>query len=258
MKILINYGNNIFKKSQQLNSKTAKNIGLFDKVISYHPEDIDDEFYQKNKKILDVDKGNGYWLWKAYFMQKTIKDLTEGDYLFYCDSGSYFINNINPIIELCEKENQDIIPFNVGAIEKYWTKRETLISMNCDSPEFTDTEQRLGGFVLFKKSETSVKFINEYLNLSQKFDLISDQTNSSIPPNNEGFKDHRHDQSIFSLLTKKYKLTAFRDPSQFGNDRKESYPNSKYEQIIELTRKRKKPFHKKKIYKAITLQFLRK
>ena len=258
MKVLINYGNNIFKKSQEINSQSALKIGGFDEVISYHPKDIDSDFYKKNKEILEQERGNGYWLWKSYFINKAMQNLSNGDYLFYCDSGSYFINSIDPIIKLCKQYNQDIIPFNVGAIEKYWTKRDVFISMNCDMPEFTDTEQRLGGFILFKKSDKSIKFIDEYLSLTQDYSLITDVENSLGSPNYNGFIAHRHDQSIFSLLTKKYKLEAFRDLSQFGNDRSAQYPNLDYNQIIQLTRKRKKPFRKKKIYKILTLQKFRK
>ena len=257
MKVLINYGNKIFKKSQQINSQTAIKPGGFDKVISYHPEDIDESFYKKNKIILDQEKGNGYWLWKPYFIHKTLEQLQDGDYLFYCDAGSYFIRPVDPIINLCEKYNQDIICFGVGHIEKYWTKRDTFISLNCDDPKYTETEQRLGGFVLIKKSQFSVNFINEYLKLSQNPQLISDQPNICNLPNYPGFQQHRHDQSIFSLLTKKYNLIHFRDLSQFGNNCKNKYANSNYEQIIELTRKRKKPFRNKKIYKMITLSKIR-
>ncbi len=39
------------------------------------------------------------------------------------------------------------------------------------------------------------------------------------------------------LLTKRYGLAAYRDPSQWGNDLREEYPASCYGQLIELTRR---------------------
>jgi hypothetical protein len=60
MKLLINYANNVFRKSQRLNSKTGEKVGFFDEVISYSPRDIEPDFYEKNKQILRQKKGNGY------------------------------------------------------------------------------------------------------------------------------------------------------------------------------------------------------
>ncbi len=68
MKLLINYANQVFHKSQKLNSKTGKEVGLFDEVISYSVKDIDQGFYRKNKNILNKKRGNGcsqqtnYWM----------------------------------------------------------------------------------------------------------------------------------------------------------------------------------------------------
>jgi hypothetical protein len=46
------------------------------------------------------------------------------------------------------------------------------------------------------------------------------------------FKDHRHDQSILSLLVKKYNIEIFRDPTQWGNSEKELFKNSSYDQLF--------------------------
>ena len=40
-------------------------------------------------------------------------------------------------------------------------------------------------------------------------------------PNYEGFIENRHDQTIWSLLTKKHGILSFRDPSQYGDGAKE-------------------------------------
>jgi hypothetical protein len=82
---------------------------------------------------------------------------------------------------------------------------------------------------------------------------LTDIENAYGSDNYPNFKDHRHDQSIFSLLSKKYDFLAFRDPSQFGNDTKEFYTNSDYDQLINLDRKRNFPIHIK-IKKYLKIQ----
>ena len=115
------------------------------------------------------------------------------------------------------------------------------MALGADSNEFTDTYQRLGGFSLWRKSPTTLNFASEWLRLACDPQLISDAPNRCGLPNYPEFVAHRHDQSIFSLLAKQHGLPAFRDPSQWGNDRLEAYPNSPYPQLIELTRERNIP-----------------
>ena len=46
--------------------------------------------------------------------------------------------------------------------------------------------------------------MSEYLYYAQDKRIITDDPNELGYNNYEGFRDHRHDQSILSLLTKKY------------------------------------------------------
>lgn len=240
---LVNYANSDYVKLQQKNSKTAIQVGGITKAVSYQPSDIDQEFYRKNEGILDQPRGNGYWLWKPYFVKKALDQINTGDYLFYTDSGSYFVNSVENLILAINASNQDIMPFELSFKQSMWTKRDTFTLMNCDYPEFTESKIRMAGFILIKKSLVSVKFIDEWLFFAQDKRILTDIANTQTKPNYEDFIEHRHDQSIFSLLTKKYNFEAFRDPSQYGNFALHSYKNSKdYSQLVNLTRLKKTSF----------------
>jgi hypothetical protein len=239
-KILINYASGAFQESQRLNSETGLRVAGFDRAIPYGRNDVDAEFSSKNKRILSQRRGDGYWLWKPYFIEKALASLSEGDLLFYSDSGAHFIGSIDPIIEAGLRSNQDIVAFELSDVEKRWTKRDAFVLMNCDSQRYTDSPQRLASFALFRKSAFSLQFAREYLRLAQDARLITDSPNVMGKDNYPEFHDHRHDQSIFSLLTKIHNLPAFRDPSQWGNDRVNNYSNSAYGQLIAHTRKRHK------------------
>lgn len=178
MKLLINYANDKYKSSQKLNSKSGLEVGAFDKVISYSPKDIDTDFFQQNKSILSQKKGNGFWLWKPYFIKKSLETLNTNDFLFYSDSGAYFIDSIDPLINISLEYGQDIIPFElVPQLEREWTKRDTFILMDCDTWSFTDTRQRLSGFILWKKSEFTMNFINEFLEYAKDEKIITELEN---------------------------------------------------------------------------------
>lgn len=241
MIIAINYADENFRKAQKFNTKTAYKKGKVDKVIEYSPKDIDKRFYEDHKNILSEKRGGGYWLWKPYIVVKTLEEISEGDYLFYCDSGAYYINNIKYLINDMEKMNTDIMVFELPLIEKQWTKNELFNLMECVEEEYKESNQILGTYFLIKKSDYSMKFFEKYLKYACIEDVLNDKYDEELQC--EDFIDHRHDQSLLSLLSKKEKLRPFRDPSQFGIRpweyagesrliRYKRYKNSNYPKII--------------------------
>lgn len=236
MIIAISYANETYRKAQKLNMKTALKWGA-DKVICYTPEDIDEEFYEKNREILDSKRGNGYFLWKPYFLNKAYKELNEGDYLIYTDSGSVYVNKIQHLIDCMEREKVDIMVFSLEneLLERKYTKRDAFILMDCDETRYADTPQSIGGYVLLKKTPFVEKFLQEDLKYAQDPRIITDDDNVMGIKNYEDFIAHRHDQSVWSLMVKKYGLKRFRDPSQYGlinHYEEEVEDRSSYPQII--------------------------
>ena len=214
-KYYINFADSLFKKTQEFALKKAAKKGNFDFVKGYSPDDIEKEFYNQNKAVLNQKRGKGFWLWKPYFILKKLEEMDNGDYLFYSDSGIFFVKSVDILIEEIEKSEQDVMGFELPLIESQWTKEELFKSMDCDQKHFRESNQIIGGFQLIKKSVFSVNFYNEFLKYACNELNITDKYNQKILQNDD-FIDHRHDQSIFSLLYKKYKLKPYKDPTQFG------------------------------------------
>lgn len=267
MIIAINYADERFAKQQKYNAKTAYSIGRADKVIQYGYLDLDDEFKNKNKNILSQARGGGYWIWKPYIILKTLNEIADyGDYVLYCDSGSYFVNKIEHLIKAMEKENTDIMSFELPLMEKQWTKKETFVLMESDNYDVANSNQILATFILVKKSNRSIDFIKEYLKYCCNEKIVIDDYN--VAEQCREFITHRNDQSVLSLLIKKYKIQPFRDPSQYGDRhnayaekdrwlRYKNYENSCYPRIIMSQRTANlhtfkiKEFIKDNIYKIL-------
>jgi hypothetical protein len=62
--------------------------------------------------------------------------------------------------------------------------------------------------------------VRDWLAYACEDELITDSPNRLGLPNLPGFVDHRHDQSILSLLAAREALELFRHPSQMGNHAK--------------------------------------
>jgi len=214
-KVFMTYAEGSFVKNQKFALKMAKIRGGFDSVIGYAREDIDTEFYRHNDIILNTKIGAGYWLWKPYFIYKALKELNHGDVLVYGDAGSFFCKDINIILNELKPYNQNVMAFELPLIEAQWTKQELFINMGCNEDSYKYSNQLNGSFHLVVKSEVSLTFYKEYLELSCRRANISDDFDKNVTQD-ESFINHRYDQSVFSLLYKKYNFKGFKDPTQFG------------------------------------------
>ena len=203
--VAISYEDNKYKTSLEYNGKSALEIAGVDEFYGYCPEDLDEEFKKKNNYILSERKGNGYWLWKPYFIYKTLKTkLNDGDYLIYSDAGIAYIDKAQLIVNFINERKAEMYLHRLPHLEKHYTKRDAFILMGADLPFFAETGQFNAAFQIYKKSKFTEIFLEEYLYYAQDKRIITDDDNVMGLPNYDGFKAHRHDQSILSLLTKKY------------------------------------------------------
>ena len=216
--VAISYANQKYKTQLEINKKTALEIGKVTEYYAFGPEDIDKSFQNKNKDILSRKRGNGYWLWKPYFILKTLKEkLKEGDYLIYSDAGILYINSTYNIINFLKKKNIDIWAYQLQYKEKIWTKRDAFLLLGVDHPNFTESYQYMAGIQIYRKSNLSQGFLEDVLHYSTDKRIITDEKNSLGFPNYKGFKQNRHDQTVLSLMIKKYgfKLTNIKTPFTF-------------------------------------------
>lgn len=240
MIIAANYADRKFRRAQKLNSKTAKQWGA-DRVIEYTAKDIDPAFRAANKEILEHPRGGGYYLWKPYVFYRAYQEIGEGDYLIYTDAGSVYVDRIQKLIDCMEKEQVNLMLFSLQneMLERKYTKRDAFILTGCDDEKYAKTPQSIGGYMVCKKSPEVEAFFWEVLSYAQDIRIISDNPNTMGKENYPGFIDHRHDQSVISLISKKRGIKRFRDPSQYGLINR--YPaeveeRSDYPQIIDSHR----------------------
>ena len=203
--VCISYGDESFKQSLEYNGKSALEIAKADEFYGYTPEDIDPEFKAKNDYILSKGRGNGYWLWKPYFLYKTLTEkLNDGDYLIYSDAGIFYVDLAQKLVDFLNEKKAEMYFHRLPHLEKVYTKRDAFILMGVDGPFYAETGQFNAAFQVYRKSKFTEFFLGEYLYYAQDKRIITDDQNEMGTPNYEGFRDHRHDQSILSLLTKKY------------------------------------------------------
>jgi len=81
--------------------------------------------------------------------------------------------------------------------------------MGCDTEKYHQSPHVQAGYSAWSNSNSSIKFLTEWLSWCTNTAVITDNPNIYGKPNLPGFRDHRHDQSILSNLTTKKGLTLF-------------------------------------------------
>lgn len=192
----------------------------FESIRTWDREELKTtQFYRDNREILDQPRGAGYWLWKPYIIRERLREIPEGDILMYLDAGARIIADPTPLFEIAERveimvfaghyAGRDGVPYRCAQ----WTKRDCFVLMGCDSPEYHQARMLDASILLVKNGPRAVAFIDEWLRYASVPEIVTDQPNTCGMPNLEAFVDHRHDQSILSMLATRYGLQLFAAPS---------------------------------------------
>lgn len=210
--VLINFADPGFADAQRQNTWTGKYLGRFDRVIAYAPGDIDRDFFETYRDILEMKRGAGEWLWKPYFILRTLEAMNTGDFLFYCDAGAMMLRPCRLLFD--SMKDCDLWVSDIPLIERQWTKPEVFRRLGVSGrEEIINSNQIQGGFIGVRKSPSSVEFIKEWLSFCCDRELL-------LPLTSEEEKGdclaHREDQSILSILCKRSGIRPHRDPTQFG------------------------------------------
>lgn len=189
--------------------KSANVRGRFDCSKVATRADLDPKFCSAHSDILSVPRGGGLWLYKPYIILKTLLSMRDGDILCYCDSLYCFVDDFRPFMDewlkRCDVGLARNKPNEQSFLEKDWTKMDAYHIMGVPFNTASATPQVWGGFLLLRKSLYSVRFVSAWLTYCTDYRLISDSPSSF--PNCKGFKENRHDQSILSLLAKRWGIS---------------------------------------------------
>ena len=239
-KVLISFGDEKYEKSLKLLRSTALDVGKVDDVKTYSPEYLKTtDFWRKNSFILQRPRGAGYWIWKPFIILEAFKGLEDGDIVLYSDAGLKVIDNLDPLFEVAKTDtNAGKVLFKLPAVgvpyhkAKTWTKRDCFVLTGCDYPGYWEADMGNGAVSLWRKSEKNIEFLKEWLRFLRDPRIVTDDPNIAGKPNFLEFRDHRHDQSVLTILSIKHDLEMFRDPTQYGNEELNQFTNSPYPQLF--------------------------
>jgi hypothetical protein len=198
-------------------NESAGKFGI-NTIFSYSDREIENtDFYRENRDILSQPRGHGYWLWKPYIILESLHKLNNGDVIIYSDSGIEIIAPLDPLVQICLHEQPILLFANGNLINSQWTKRDCFILMGSDEKACRKARQCDGACILIKKTADTIRFVEQWLEFGKDPRIITDIPNTLGKKNSWRFIEHRHDQSILSIMAYQGKLNFYRSPTQFGN-----------------------------------------
>ena len=227
--ILLAFATDDLQKSINRLKKQASESNFYEKIKIFNSNGLPPDLRHKIDTLLSMQKkrGYGYWIWKPYLIKKIFNEIEYGDIVNYLDIGCHILkentSKFNEYLNFIKKNDKWILPFQYHSnfnhnnkeiifptrLEKEYTKGDLLHYFGVyDNKSFVETPQFWAGCFFLKKTEKSINFLEEWIDVFEKrFDLIDDGL--SKVKNYSNFLENRHDQSVYSLLCKKYKLESF-------------------------------------------------
>lgn len=166
------------------------------------------EFWDRNRTILDQPRGAGYWLWKPWVILQKLRECGPHDIVVYNDAGRYARGDFRQFpafphaaVELCALSPKRFIHGFIAnwQIQGHYTKRDAFILMDADTDDMHRAAQVCAGPLLFMPSPESFAFLESWLSYCCDPRILTDQPDE-LGKTHDTFRDHRHDQSVGSIL----------------------------------------------------------
>lgn len=209
----ITYANQKFAQAKKRLLKEAHDFGEFKTITGYGPENLPREFIQKYKAILTLPRGGGYWIWRPIILKAKLEAMQDGEFLIYLDAGCTLNKmgnaRFHEYIDLLDKSDFGIMSFQMSGNkgpgnlerEKVWTNTQIFnyLNISLDS-DHANSGQYLGGILVMKKNAHLLKIIDLLIKALEYDPLM--YTDHYNWEQHDGFRENRHEQSLFSLLRK--------------------------------------------------------
>lgn len=196
--------------------KQAEDFGLFDDIIICDESLLPAPDSAPWAAIFSPScRGFGYWAWKPYLIRQVMARIAPGDMLLYCDAGCYLNpkgrTRFHEYLQRLQESPCGMLAFDASQgegriyLERQWCKSDVFVHFGCAGrKDILNTPQVAATQIMVRCCPEAMNLLDAW-NQTWMNDLHMIDDSPSVAPNAEDFQQHRHDQSLFSVL---YKLSG--------------------------------------------------
>jgi hypothetical protein len=184
----------------------------------------DAEFWDAHGAFLEnTPRGYGNYLWKPFLISRFLDSTPVDEVLVYLDCGC----TLNPrglarfdeyVNMVRDSAGPGMISFQMHHLAESRYSKRALTDFFAASEEDLRSGQFVGGIQVMRVCARTRAFAREWYKIASHHELIDDSYPN--PPGRKGerveFVDHRHDQSVYSLLAKARGTIAISDETYFA------------------------------------------
>ena len=169
--------------------------------------------WRLNAGVNNATRGAGWWRWKPYYLLRELQAVPHGDVLVHTDYDLQLSKHPSGLWCLGQNEPRGIVTFHFPCLtDRAWTKAEVATALGA-SPAMLDTSTLYAGLLVLRRTPAAEAFLQEWLGLTLRGELATDALAPGVVQD-PTFVEHRHDQSLLSLLAKRRGIKSFPLPTQ--------------------------------------------
>lgn len=214
------------KYAQTLNriKVEAQRMNVFKNVFAWTEHDLDIDFVNKHHNFISNNKrGFGYWIWKPQIILQALKKTPRGSVLVYCDAGCSLnpegIPRLQEYGEMVKNHPSGILSFKLdGHFEYNWSKMDLMSYLDYTKPEEISSNHVCATVIILHNTDAVEKFVDKWLDtcVRENYRYVNDSP--SVLPNTQFFRDNRHDQSVFSIMSKQNHCLSIPDETYWAEN----------------------------------------
>ena len=177
-------------------------------------------FIQRHAELFPGSTGFGWYAWKPYIILQALLAAKDGDIVIYQDVGRRDPVLISRSLRkwavfLTDHGFPCIAGVQIPAwgANRLWTKRAVFAAMDLHGSRYEDEPQIQASWSVWQKCPRAEVLVREWAELCEHLDLVGGQLENGMDNEVVGFKEHRWDQSLLTLLALRESLPVL-NPNQ--------------------------------------------
>ena len=186
----------------------AEKLNIFHNILFFDRSMLSSIFIEQHNHFMHSQlRGFGYWIWKPHVIELALEAAMPGDVIVYLDAG-FTLNDSGrdrfvEYIDITLDNSDRMLSFQNTHTEYRWTKADLAQRLGVlKSPCVMSTSQLSSGFILLGKTASNCDLVQEWKEIAVERNYHYSDDTPSETRNHPEFIEHRHDQSISSLLRK--------------------------------------------------------
>jgi hypothetical protein len=214
--VFVTYSNQVFEVNREALRAAIQASELFQEVVAHTPASIAALPTARLVQAYTSTYARGWGLWSAkpcVVLDALECRMRDGDVLCYADAGCIYDPRWRSTLaatmaDLAAARDYDVVAYELGHIEERWTKADTLAHLGVlGVADVCKTPQIFAAHFFLRKTPATLAIVQAWCRVFVTDAHLVDDS-PSVLPNAPWFRQHRHDQSVLSVLLKLHKRRA--------------------------------------------------